>query len=106
MTDYLTTQYNATMAAIQDGEAKALAGGLAIYADAVRHITEDAAQKRMEAGIADAAARAQRDHEYHNGRIEPTAPVEPEAQREPDREDPDYKHVEKMISDRIFLVGE
>lgn len=71
MTDYLITQFNAKLTAIQDSEAKALAGALELYVNATRSITEQAAQERMEAGVAHAAAMSQRDHEYHNGRPEP-----------------------------------
>lgn len=76
MTDYLTVAYNEKMRAIQETEAAALEDALVTLDNAMqefhrtsRHITEEAAQARMEAGIADAAARAQRDHEYHHGRI-------------------------------------
>jgi hypothetical protein len=74
MTDYLTIQYNATMAAVQDDEAKALGGALQAYLNATHEITEKAILKRVEAGAADAAARAVRDHAYHNG---PPAPEKP-----------------------------
>ncbi len=71
MTDYLTTKYNAELTAIQGREAAALEAALTIYAKAVKEITDKAAAERLEAGVADAAARSQRDHEYHNGRPEP-----------------------------------
>ena len=92
MTDYLTMAYNAKMQAIQEHEAASLASALALYADATRQITEQAAQERMEAGIADAAARRQRDHEYHNGR---SAPNDPPAEGSYDPAD----HVEKLTGE-------
>ena len=70
MTDYLTVKYNAELSAIQGREAAALEAALTIYAKAVNEITDKAAAERLEAGVADAAARSQRDHEYHNGRSE------------------------------------
>ena len=71
MADYSIEAYNAEMSAIQDKEARALAGALEIYATATRTITEQAAQERMEAGVKLAASMSQRDHEYHNGRPAP-----------------------------------
>ena len=74
MTDYLTVKYNAELSAIQGREAAALDAALTIYVNAVKDITDKAAAERLEVGVADAAARSQRDHEYHNGRPEPEAP--------------------------------
>ena len=78
MTDYLTVKYNAELSAIQGREAAALEAALTIYAKAVKEITDKAAAERLEAGVADAAARSQRDHEYHNGRSEPAEIATPQ----------------------------
>lgn len=82
MTDYLTVKYNAELSAIQGREATALEAALTIYAKAVKEITDKAAAERLEAGVADAAARSQRDHEYHNGRSEAAVVAKPSPQRE------------------------
>lgn len=79
MADYLIEQYNEKMQAIQDREAKKLAGALEIYTCATFAVTEAAALERVEAGAALAAAMSQRDHEYHNGRPQPVEPEKPNA---------------------------
>lgn len=84
MADYLIVAYNAEMSAIQDKEAKALAGALEIYASATKTITDQAAQERMEAGVKLAASMSQRDHEYHNGRPAPKEETKPDPEKKAD----------------------
>ena len=104
MTDYLTTKYNAEMVLIQDRESAALDAALTIYAKAIKDITDKAAAERLEAGVADAAARSQRDHEYHNGRAaEPETPKTVVAV-DPSRLEP--KMIFAHVGVRTQIIGE
>lgn len=97
MTDYLITQFSAKLAEIQASEAKGLDVALEAldkavmeYHTATRNVVEQAAQERMEAGVARAAAMSQRDHEYHNGRPakqEQTSETPPTNQDQPTSEE-------------------
>ena len=71
MSDYLIDRYNSQVNSINIKEAERLHEALTIYTTTLNRVLEDTASERLEAGITLAAAMAQRDHEYKNGKPDP-----------------------------------
>ena len=82
MSDYLIEKYNAQVAAINGKEADRLHAALETYTTSSNAIITEAVSERFDAGVALAAAMAQRDHEYQKGKPEP---VDPEQKSAADR---------------------
>lgn len=71
MSDYLIEKYNVQVAAINGKEADRLHAALETYTASSNAIIAEAASERFDAGVALAAAMAQRDYEYQKGKPEP-----------------------------------